>query len=78
MSETKVIIRDIISKAEVGADASTLRDNIYLTDQGIDSMDIFTIMLAVQDHYGIQIPDQDIESLRTIDDLAEYVIKLQQ
>jgi len=78
MSETKVIIRDIISKAEVGADASTLRDNINLTDQGIDSMDIFTIMLAVQDHYGIQIPDQDIESLRTIDDLAEYVIKLQQ
>ncbi|WP_434672493.1 acyl carrier protein [Pseudomonas sp. R1-15] len=78
MSETKVIIRDIISKAEVGADASTLRDNINLTDQGIDSMDIFTIMLAVQDHYGIQIPDQDIESLRTIDDLAEYVVKLQQ
>jgi acyl carrier protein len=77
MSETKVIIRDIISKAEVRDDASTLRDNINLTDQGIDSMDIFTIMLAVQDHYGIQIPDEDIESLRTIDDLAVYITKRQ-
>lgn len=77
MSDTKVIIRDIISKAEVGADASTLRDNINLTDQGIDSMDIFTIMLAVQDHYGIQIPDEDIESLRTIEDLAAYITKRQ-
>jgi len=73
MSETKVIIRDIISKANVGPDASTLRDNINLTDQGIDSMDIFTIMLAVQEHYGIKIPDDDIGSLRTIDNLAVYI-----
>jgi acyl carrier protein len=75
VAETKSKIKEIISKAEVGADASRLRDNINLTDQGIDSMDMFTIMLAIQDHYGIQIPDEDIENLRTIDDLAIYIKK---
>ncbi|WP_460158338.1 phosphopantetheine-binding protein [Pseudomonas sp. S3_E11] len=73
MPKTKEKIIDIISQTDVVADASTLRDNINLVDQGIDSMDMFTIMLAVQDYYGIQIPDKDIEALLTINDLVDYV-----
>lgn len=73
MLKTKEKIIEIISQANVVADASTLRDNINLSDQGIDSMDMFTVMLAVQDYYGIQIPDKDIEILLTINDLAGYI-----
>ncbi|WP_175459448.1 MULTISPECIES: acyl carrier protein [unclassified Pseudomonas] len=70
---TKETIIELISKANVVADASSLRDNLKLIDQGIDSMDIFAIMLAVQDHYQIQIPDSDIESLQTLNDLVNYI-----
>ena len=71
--KTKEKIIDIIFQADVVADAATLRDDINLADQGIDSMDMFTIMLAVQDYYEIQIPDKDVEGLLTIDDLANYI-----
>ncbi|WP_434557962.1 acyl carrier protein [Pseudomonas sp. Z5-35] len=73
MPTTKETIIELIGKANVVADASSLRDNLKLTDQGIDSMDIFAIMLAVQDHYQIQIPDVDIESLQTVNDLVNYI-----
>lgn len=73
MPTTKETIIELISKANVVADASSLRDNLKLIDQGIDSMDIFAIMLAVQDHYQIQIPDSDIESLQTLNDLVNYI-----
>ncbi|WP_445571523.1 acyl carrier protein [Pseudomonas sp. E102] len=70
---TKETIIELISKANVIADASSLRDHLKLIDQGIDSMDIFAIMLAVQDHYQIQIPDSDIENLQTLDELVNYI-----
>ncbi|TNF81268.1 acyl carrier protein [Pseudomonas sp. ICMP22404] len=73
MSKTKEKIIEIIAKTNIVADASMLRDNINLADQGIDSMDIFTIMLAIQDYYEIQIPDSDIESLLSINDLTHYI-----
>jgi acyl carrier protein len=70
---TKETIIELIKKANVVADASSLRDNLKLIDQGIDSMDIFAIMIAIQDHYQIQIPDDDIESLQTVNDLVSYI-----
>lgn len=73
MPTTRETIIELISNAKVVADASSLRDNMKLIDQGIDSMDIFAIMLAIQDHYQIQIPDSDIEKLQTVNDLVNYI-----
>jgi acyl carrier protein len=73
MPQTKEQLINIISQADVVADASTLRDNINLSDQGIDSLGMFNIILSIQDHYVIEIPDEDIEGLKTINDLADYI-----
>ncbi|MBV7571899.1 acyl carrier protein [Pseudomonas sp. PDM32] len=73
MPQTKEQIINIISQAEVVPDASTLRDNINLSDQGVDSLGMFNIILSIQDHYVIEIPDEDIEGLKTINDLADYI-----
>ncbi|MFS2197307.1 MULTISPECIES: acyl carrier protein [Pseudomonas] len=73
MPQTKEQLINIISQADVVADASTLRDNINLSDQGIDSLGMFNIILSIQDHYAIEIPDEDIEDLKSINDLADYI-----
>ncbi|MFV0931627.1 acyl carrier protein [Pseudomonas jessenii] len=73
MPQTKEQLIKIISQADVVADASTLRDNINLSDQGIDSLGMFNIILSIQDHYVIEIPDEDIEGLKSINDLADYI-----
>lgn len=73
MPQTKEQLINIISQADVVADASTLRDNINLSDQGIDSLGMFNIILSIQDHYAIEIRDEDIEDLKSINDLADYI-----
>ncbi|WP_223515379.1 acyl carrier protein [Pseudomonas sp. GL-R-26] len=78
MPQTKEQLINIISQADVVADASTLRDNINLSDQGVDSLGMFNIILSIQDHYAIEIPDEDIEGLNTINDLADYIKSKQQ
>jgi len=47
---------------------------IDLVDEvGIDSMDLATVALVVQDEYGIRIDEDDYQKLTTIQFIAEYV-----
>ena len=52
----------------------TLDPEIDLVDEiGIDSMDLATVALVVQDEYGIRIDEDDYQKLTTIRFIAEYV-----
>ncbi|MBW1867881.1 MAG: phosphopantetheine-binding protein [Deltaproteobacteria bacterium] len=52
----------------------TFDPEIDLVDEvGIDSMDLATIALVVQDEYGIRIDEDDYQKLTTIRFIAEYV-----
>lgn len=44
-------------------------------DMGIDSLDIMTILLKLQETYGIEISDEDTETLTTFNELASYLIE---
>jgi len=52
----------------------TFDPEIDLVDEvGIDSMDLATVALVVQDEYGIRIDEDDYQKLTTIQFIAEYV-----
>lgn len=52
----------------------TFDPEIDLVDEvGIDSMDLATVALVVQDEYGIRIDEDDYQKLTTIRFIAEYV-----
>ena len=54
----------------------TFDPEIDLVDEvGIDSMDLATVALVVQDEYGIRIDEDDYPKLTTIRFIAEYVHK---
>ena len=66
---------DVLSavlEAEVLEDISELRTDIKLTDQGIDSLGFYNILLVLEERYGVKIPDQDIGKLDTVADIADY------
>lgn len=44
-----------------------------LHDQGVDSLDLMDFYLNIEDEYGIQIPDSDVDSLHTLQDFVTYV-----
>jgi acyl carrier protein len=61
-------IRDSGELDDVGA----LRDDVRLTEQGIDSLGMFNVLLVLSERHGITVPDKDAEKLQTIAQIAAY------
>lgn len=54
--------------------AETFSPDLDLVDEiGIDSMDLATIVLVLQDEYGIKIDEDDYPGLRTVGLIAGYI-----
>ena len=72
----KVVREDIIAAvrdAKVVSDPDKLRDEIKLSDQGIDSLGVFNILLVLGEKYGIEIPDSDVDQLTTVAVMVDYL-----
>jgi len=68
-------IKEIIKKADVELVADEIQNNLPLRDQGVDSLLFMDILLAVEEAYRIKIPDGDVDSLKTLGHIANYVQK---
>ncbi len=44
-----------------------------MEDLGADSLDVVEMLMAMEDSFGITVPDEDIEELVTVSDIVEYV-----
>ncbi|MGB6105264.1 MAG: acyl carrier protein [Pusillimonas sp.] len=75
MIASKQDIIEIIKTANVAPDTSALRSDIALQDQGIDSLGVFSIMLLIEEKYGIKVEDADIDQLTTIESIITYLDK---
>jgi acyl carrier protein len=45
-----------------------------LDDLGADSLDVVELVMALEEEFGIEVPDDDVENIRTIKDVVEYVV----
>jgi len=66
-------IKEIIKAINSRADIDTLKENALLDKQGIDSLDMLNIFLQVEEVFHIKIPDEDVDRLKTINDMVDYV-----
>ena len=48
-------------------------DTNIATDLGADSLDVVQLLSEIEDEFDIEIPDEEIENIRTIGDLTEYI-----
>ena len=59
---------------QLGADESDITmDTNIAKDLGADSLDVVELLMAIDDEFGIEIPDEEIENIKTIGDLVEYI-----
>jgi acyl carrier protein len=64
----EIIIEQLgIAKAEVLPEAS------FIDDLGADSLDIVELVMAMEETFDIEIPDDDAEKIQTIGDAFGYV-----
>ncbi len=45
----------------------------FIEDLGADSLDIVELVMALEEEFGIEIPDEDAEKIVTVKDATEYV-----
>ena len=69
--KVKEIIRGTINCSE---DKITLEANLK-DDLGIDSLDSMELMMAVEDAYGITVPEEELPNLTSVKAIVEYVDK---
>jgi acyl carrier protein len=58
----------------IPADKITIETN--LQELGIDSLDVFTLLFELENAFKISIPDDDVRSLRTVNDVVVGIKKL--
>ena len=58
-----------LSKDQIKPEAS------FVDDLGADSLDLVELVMAMEEEFGMEVPDEDAEKLRTVKDVIEYVKK---
>ena len=66
-------IKDIIIEQLQVEESDINMDTNLMKDLSVDSLDAVEIIMAIEDEYGIEIPDDEAEKIQTVADLVRYV-----
>lgn len=63
---------------QLGIPAESIRpEQEVVKDLGADSLDVVELMMALEDQHGITLPEDDIEKIKTVQDIVDMMNKLQ-
>ncbi|MFO7295037.1 MAG: acyl carrier protein [Caldicoprobacter sp.] len=66
-------VRDIIVE-QLGVDAEEVTlESKFIDDLGADSLDIVELIMALEEEFDMEIPDEDAEKISTVGDAVEYI-----
>ncbi|MBU0502546.1 MAG: acyl carrier protein [bacterium] len=65
----KVVVEQLgVSEGEISKEAS------FVDDLGADSLDTVELVMALEEAFGTEIPDEDAEKIKTIGDTVTYIM----
>ena len=66
-------VRDIVVD-QLGVEADEVNiDSTFIDDLGADSLDIVELIMAFEEEFGIEIPDEAAEKIKTVQDVVSYI-----
>ncbi len=48
-------------------------DSVITDDLGADSLDVVDLVMTFEDEFGIEIPDDAVETIKTVGDIVKYI-----
>ena len=67
-------VQDIIAE-ELGVKRSEVVPSAsFISDLNADSLDIVELVMAIEKHFNIEIPDDEAEKIRTVQDAIDYIV----
>ncbi len=62
---------------QLGIPAESIRpEQEVVKDLGADSLDVVELMMALEDEHGITLPEDEIEKIKTVQDIADMMERL--
>lgn len=68
----KTLKKLIADNLDINTDGVT-EGSSFKEDLGIDSLDLFELVMAMEEEFGIEIPSEDLENMSTVGDVMEYI-----
>ncbi|MBC7740804.1 MAG: acyl carrier protein [Bdellovibrionaceae bacterium] len=66
-------VKDIIVE-QLGVDPEKVKSEAsFIDDLGADSLDIVELVMAMEEEFDLEIPDEDAEKLKTVNDVQSYL-----
>ncbi len=64
----------VILAEQFDVEEDSLKNDTDLQDDlGADSLDVVDLLMSIEDEFEIEIPDEEIENIRTVGDLVNYI-----
>lgn len=66
-------VREILAE-QLDVDKDSIEMNSKLTeDLDADSLDAIDIVMTIEDQYAIEVPDENIENMKTVEDIVSFI-----
>ena len=62
----------VVEQLMVDADQVT-EDASFVDDLGADSLDTVELIMAFEEEFGVEIPDEEAEKIKTVKDVMDYI-----
>ena len=66
-------IQEMVAEG-LGVEQEKVTENAsFKDDLGADSLDLFELVMALEDEYGVEIPTEELEAMITVGDVVKYI-----
>ncbi len=74
MSGIEARVKKIIAEQLGVEESNVTNEKSFVADLGADSLDTVALVMALEDEFGIEIPDEDAEKITTVQNAIDYAL----
>lgn len=60
-------------KDQLNYDGEVTAESNFKDDLGADSLDLFELVMSMEEEFGVEIPSEDLENIATVGDVMDYM-----
>ena len=73
MENIEAKVKKVVAE-KLGVDEATIKDDAsFIEDLGADSLDTVELVMALEEEFGCEIPDEDAETITTVQKAIDYI-----